>query len=249
MKRFAEDQEKGKQITRSLLDVEDCAYMGGKKDNTTEGKGLVGDDRIKFAQKTFGVFSVQVLACLISLTLVINETIDKSIGSKPITITCFVLGFATTLAAICMRSRQMPIDLKKGLPMFIFQTICFSLGVASLSAMKIFPKNQDTGVQEVNEGAKTLLLVCMITSLIIIILIIAASKFILGDSSTTKKIGPTFGILLTTGVMFYVIANMMGITTGKFTSALVLMGIIGFFVIDANMILSGKYEGKKNKKQ
>ena len=91
MKRFAKDQDMGKQITRSLLDAEDCAYSGGGTDVTTF--------RTKFARKTFGLFSVQVLALMISLTLVTNGIISYTFASKQITITCFVLGFLTTIAA------------------------------------------------------------------------------------------------------------------------------------------------------
>lgn len=96
------------------------------------------EDEIKgdFARRVFGQFAVQVLACLITLTLVTTETIGYSIGSKPVTILFFVLGFLMTIVASCMRSKK-PIDAKVAMAMWVVQTICFSVAVASFSAMKI----------------------------------------------------------------------------------------------------------------
>lgn len=92
-----------------------------------------------------------------------------------------------------------------------------------------------------NEDVKTLLLVAMITSLIIVILIVAASGYIFKGTIKTK-IGPTFGILLATGALFVVVSQIMGVgPTGQVTTGLVLVGIIAFFIIDANMIMNGAY--------
>ena len=89
----------------------------------------------------------------------------------------------------------------------------------------------------------------MVTAFIIIIVIVIASKKLLGPSEKIKKIGPTFLLLLLTTCMFIAIASIMNIgSQSKFKFALALAGCIGFFIIDANLILSGTYT-KRGKKQ
>ena len=86
----------------------------------------------------------------------------------------------------------------------------------------------------------------MITALIIVILIVAASKWLIGSSDNIKKIGSSFLLLLLTASMFLVVASIMNIGGGgKIKFALALALCIGFFVLDANLIMNGNYQKKK----
>lgn len=62
--------------------------------------------------------------------------------------------------------------------------------------------------------------------------------------------GTTFGILLLSVCMFLVVSTIMKINTGGIIkSALALAGCIGFFIIDANLIMKGSYNAKKGDKK
>ena len=90
------------------------------------------------------------------------------------------------------------------------------------------------------------MIAAMITALIIVILIVAASKWLIGSSNKIQKIGSSFLLLLLSASMFLVVASIMDIGGGgkiKFAVALALC--IGFFVLDANLIMNGNYQKKK----
>lgn len=134
--------------------------------------------------------------------------------------------------------------------MWLLQTICFSLGCASLSAMTILSKKKEgTEELQVDEDVKKMILIAMITSMIIIILIVVLSGFLF-TGGTFKKIGSTFVFLLITATMFIVVANVMGVgLTGKNSTVMTLVGVIFFFILDTNLIMRGAYTFKAKPKE
>ena len=124
-----------------------------------------------------------------------------------------------------------------GYTLWGIQTLTTSIAVGAFASLKIADAKDD--------NIKNSMIAAMITALIIIILIVAAAKWLIGSSKTIEKIGANFLLLLLVVSMFLVIASVMKIGgDGKFKFGLALAGCIGFFVLDANLIMNGNYERK-----